>query len=235
MVVGCWCCCCWLCWCWCWCWCCREGADGPIWDCFFLIGAICLFLKTICRLPRHLWAPRHRRRGRRRLQITNHQTITYQAPPPPALICGGAAALAVAVDIAVAVAGGVVNVVVVVVVVVGVGVGAVVVTSLLKLPKGPPRGRLGLYVAQRPTTRGCCPEARHAGGWDFMFWLWLWLWRWWLCWWWSCPEASHAGGCAQKPATRGYCPEARHAGGWDFRFWLCLGLWWWCDAGRQGR
>ena len=154
------------------------------------------------------------------------------SPPPPALICGGAAALAVAVDIAVAVAGGVVNVVVVVV---GVGVGAVVVTSLLKLPKGPPRGRLGLYVAQRPATRGCCPEARHAGGWDFMFWLWLWLWRWWLCWWWSCPEASHAGGCAQKPATRGYCPEARHAGGWDFRFWLCLGLWWWCDAGRQGR
>ena len=64
-----------------------------------------------------------------------------------------------------------------------------------------------------------------------MFWLWLWLWRWWLCWWWSCPEASHAGGCAQKPATRGYCPEARHAGGWDFRFWL----WWWRGAGKQGR
>ena len=48
-----------------------------------------------------------------------------------------------------------------------------------------------------------------------MFWLWLWLWRWWLCWWWSCPEASHARGwefalprnppreaLAQKPAMR---------------------------------
>ena len=35
--------------------------------------------------PRHRWAPRHRRRGRRRLQVTNYQTITYQAPPPPPL------------------------------------------------------------------------------------------------------------------------------------------------------
>ena len=32
--------------------------------------------------PRHLWAPRHRRRGRRRLQVTNYRTITYQAPLP---------------------------------------------------------------------------------------------------------------------------------------------------------
>ena len=70
-------------------------------------------------------------------------------PPllPPALICGGAAAVAVAVagDLAVVVGRGV-NVVVVV----GVGVVGVVIGVL---PRGPPRGRLGLYVAQRPATR----------------------------------------------------------------------------------
>ena len=61
-------------------------------------------------------------------------------PPllPPALICGGAAAVAVAVagDLAVVVGRGV-NVVVVV----GVGVVGVVIGVL---PRGPPRGRLGL-------------------------------------------------------------------------------------------
>ena len=52
---------------------------------------------------RHLSARHHRRRGRRRLQVTNYQTITYQAPP--ALIAAAAAAAAaVAVAVAFAVA-----------------------------------------------------------------------------------------------------------------------------------
>ena len=66
---------------------------------------------------RHVWTPRHRRRGRRRLQVTSYQTINYQAPslspspslPPslssshasPPLICGGDADVALAVAVAV--------------------------------------------------------------------------------------------------------------------------------------
>ena len=118
-------------------------------------------------------------------------------PPllPPALICGGAAAVAVAVagDLAVVVGRGV-NVVVVV----GVGVVGVVIGVL---PRGPPRGRLGLYVAQRPATReagtlgfGCgCGAARGGKGGTTSPSLTAPS-LWWLCWCWCCPQARHMGG-----------------------------------------
>ena len=107
------------------------------------------------------------------------------------------------------------------------------------LPRSQPRGRLGLYVAQRPATREAGalrrPEARHAGGWGFRFRCRLW-----------CgagrqgeynfplPHGPKSGvGVAKRPATRGRgaalrCPEASHAG---CRFWFRL--WWWCGAGRR--
>ena len=34
---------------------------------------------------RHLSHRRHHRRGRRRLQVTNYQTISYQIPLPPGI------------------------------------------------------------------------------------------------------------------------------------------------------
>ena len=69
------------------------------------------------------------------------------------------------------------------------------------LPRSQPRGRLRLYVAQRPATReagtlgfGCgCGAARGGKGGTTSPSLTAPS-LWWLCWCWCCPQARHMGG-----------------------------------------
>ena len=111
----------------------------------------------------------------------------------------------------------------------GVGVGPLVVALVVVLPRGQPRAGLGVCVAQKSATRGSCPETRHAGGWDFRFWLWLGL-RWWWCGAGGTRNKIARGGrlgldVAQRPTTREAGTlsyrEARHAGGWGLTLPRC--------------